>query len=118
MARSNGNSGFQCMECGKRFRSAITAERAIRNGCPGCGGVDIDIAVPEPKAAQVARNRAFTLKREPVLAEPTPQRAYDDRSDARFAQAMRDAEDESLESLEAADEILKRLLGGEIVTVY
>jgi hypothetical protein len=31
-----------CLECGRKFRSTAAAERAAMNGCPGCGGVDID----------------------------------------------------------------------------
>jgi len=38
---------FQCMECGKKFYSVNAAERATRNGCPKCNGVDIDIYVPK-----------------------------------------------------------------------
>src|SRR6266404_67524 len=36
---------FACMECGKKFYSAAAAERAAfgDNGCPSCGGSDIDI---------------------------------------------------------------------------
>ena len=35
---------FQCMECGRKFRTVKAAERACMNGCPKCGGVDIDLA--------------------------------------------------------------------------
>ena len=34
---------WACQECGKKFRSVAAAERASRNGCPKCGGCDIDI---------------------------------------------------------------------------
>jgi predicted nucleic acid-binding Zn-ribbon protein len=34
---------FKCMECGRKFRSVRAAERAASDGCPGCGGVDIDL---------------------------------------------------------------------------
>ena len=36
---------FQCMECGKNFYSTRAAERATfgDEGCPGCGGTDIDL---------------------------------------------------------------------------
>lgn len=36
---------FACMECGKRFYSVGAAERGSfgDDGCPGCGGSDIDI---------------------------------------------------------------------------
>lgn len=35
---------FKCMECGRKFRTVKAAERASYNGCPGCGGSDIDEA--------------------------------------------------------------------------
>jgi hypothetical protein len=35
---------FKCLECGRKFKTARAAERAASNGCPGCGGVDIDLA--------------------------------------------------------------------------
>lgn len=34
---------FLCQECGKKFYTTAAAERATNNGCPGCGGVDIDL---------------------------------------------------------------------------
>lgn len=42
---------FQCLECGKRF--AIKAAMcAAANGCPRCGGVDIELAedIVSPRA--------------------------------------------------------------------
>ncbi len=36
---------FKCMECGKKFRTVKAAERASFNGCPGCGGLDVDVDV-------------------------------------------------------------------------
>ena len=36
---------FACQECGRKFKTARAAERASRNGCPKCGGVDIDLDV-------------------------------------------------------------------------
>ncbi|MHB1424743.1 MAG: hypothetical protein ACYC3I_16355 [Gemmataceae bacterium] len=36
---------FVCLECGRKFRTANAAERVANNGCPGCGGVDIDLDV-------------------------------------------------------------------------
>ena len=38
-------SGFQCQECGRRFPTV----RAASNGCPGCGGVDIDLDGDQPR---------------------------------------------------------------------
>lgn len=47
---------FQCMECGKRFRTTRAAERASMNGCPKCGGVDIDLEpVNRPLTTKEAR---------------------------------------------------------------
>lgn len=34
---------FCCLECGHKFKTTKAAERAVNNGCPGCGGVDIDL---------------------------------------------------------------------------
>jgi hypothetical protein len=36
---------WKCLECGRRFRTVKAAERAANNGCPHCGGVDIDLDV-------------------------------------------------------------------------
>lgn len=37
---------WECMECGKLIKSYKVAQE----GCPKCGGVDIDEAEPKPKA--------------------------------------------------------------------
>lgn len=34
---------YACQECGKKFKTTKAAERASNNGCPKCGGVDIDL---------------------------------------------------------------------------
>ena len=34
---------FVCLECGEEFFSFKEVEEASLNGCPGCGGMDIDI---------------------------------------------------------------------------
>jgi hypothetical protein len=36
---------WKCLECGRKFPTTNAAERAANNGCPGCGGVDIDLDV-------------------------------------------------------------------------
>ncbi len=38
---------FECLECGKKFYTIKAAEKASygARGCPGCGGVDIDVYV-------------------------------------------------------------------------
>lgn len=38
-------SGWECMECGKKFRTIKAAEKATSVGCPKCGGCDIDLSV-------------------------------------------------------------------------
>jgi DNA-directed RNA polymerase subunit RPC12/RpoP len=39
------SSGFACMECGHKFRTIAAAQKAAfgDNGCPKCGGADIDL---------------------------------------------------------------------------
>lgn len=52
---------FECLECGKKFKTVAAAEKASMDGCPKCGGVDIDFstsyvpATPEPNAKASAR---------------------------------------------------------------
>ena len=43
---------YVCLECGKKFYTVKAAERAMNgdDGCPKCGGSDIDLYV-EPKLA-------------------------------------------------------------------
>lgn len=36
---------FKCQECGRKFKTEKAASRAANNGCPKCGGVDIDLDV-------------------------------------------------------------------------
>ena len=36
---------FRCMECSQKFYSVRSAELASYNGCPKCGGCDIDLNV-------------------------------------------------------------------------
>ena len=35
---------YACLECGKKFKTSKSAERAVNCGCPNCGGSDIDLA--------------------------------------------------------------------------
>ena len=41
-----GRWAWRCQECGRVFKTARAAERAMNgdHGCPGCGGSDIDVA--------------------------------------------------------------------------
>jgi len=34
---------FECMECGRQFATVRAARRAVDQGCPRCGGTDIDL---------------------------------------------------------------------------
>lgn len=34
---------FACQECGKKFNTTAAARRATNDGCPKCGGCDIDL---------------------------------------------------------------------------
>jgi hypothetical protein len=53
---------FACQECGRKFRTAGAAERAASDGCPGCGGVDIDLD-PDPPAPKRPACLALKLRR-------------------------------------------------------
>lgn len=55
---------YVCLECGKKFKSEKAAERATDDGCPKCGGTDIDLDVdlssgfqddPLPKYDRIGR---------------------------------------------------------------
>lgn len=60
---------FGCMECGKSFKTVQAAERASTNGCPKCGGVDIDyLLVDDPEAKTFSENLAKkTILNPPVI---------------------------------------------------
>ncbi len=36
---------YKCMECNRRFKTTRAAEKASYDGCPKCGGVDVDLDV-------------------------------------------------------------------------
>lgn len=40
---TGGSLGYKCLECGKKFKTVKAAQAAVNNGCPKCGGSDIDI---------------------------------------------------------------------------
>lgn len=41
---------YACQECGHKFRTTKAAERAANDGCPKCGGVDVDLDVEDQRA--------------------------------------------------------------------
>jgi DNA-directed RNA polymerase subunit RPC12/RpoP len=45
-------SGFSCMECGRKFKTLAGAEKAQSQGCPKCGGCDVDLT---PAKGEVAK---------------------------------------------------------------
>ena len=87
---------FKCQECGRKFKTVKAAERASHNGCPGCGGVDIDVDVrvrhpmaEYPPPPQVTRD--LTTMQHPThdmdggyyYSQPTPQDVADYNADQR-----------------------------------
>jgi predicted nucleic acid-binding Zn-ribbon protein len=44
---------FVCLECRKKFRTTAAARRAVDQGCPGCGGSDIDLDMNPTPARKV-----------------------------------------------------------------
>lgn len=51
---------FSCMECGHKFRTVRAAEKAFSQGCPKCGGSDIDLTPvkAKPKSKEYRDNFA------------------------------------------------------------
>ena len=43
--------GWRCQECGRTFRALKAAERAQSEGCPACGGCDVDFTMPAETGA-------------------------------------------------------------------
>ncbi len=41
---------YQCQDCGHKFRTIASAQRAAESdkGCPGCGGSDVDLGSKTP----------------------------------------------------------------------
>jgi Zn finger protein HypA/HybF involved in hydrogenase expression len=48
MLKKESKSGFHCQECGHGFATVKAAEKASYSddGCPKCGGSDIDLGRP------------------------------------------------------------------------
>jgi len=42
-----------CLECDRKFATTAAAEKAWRNGCPRCGGSDIDLYEPKPTQSRL-----------------------------------------------------------------
>lgn len=47
------SDSFYCQECGRKFKTVAAAEKAASEGCPKCGGVDIDEGAPKSEQADV-----------------------------------------------------------------
>lgn len=55
-------SGFECLECGYKFKTIKAAEKASYSdkGCPTCGGSDIDLVSPKSKGQdETAHYRSY-----------------------------------------------------------
>src|SRR5262249_20784568 len=66
-------SGFKCLECGRKFKTVRAAERASMNGCPKCGGVDIDLDVSPDHQRTIDRVEELLRKRQAARqTEPSP----------------------------------------------
>ena len=61
---------FSCQECGRKFKTTKAAERASRNGCPKCGGVDIDLAPPTDEQIERAYDKVYACLPEIEAAVP------------------------------------------------
>lgn len=73
---SSRNNAWQCLECGKKFASAASAERAANSdaGCPGCGGTDID-DVPENQNS-VTGTQVEVHKGRPIFKDENSNRYF------------------------------------------
>jgi predicted nucleic acid-binding Zn-ribbon protein len=51
---------WYCQECGRAFKTTKAAERALSEGCPKCGGCDVDCMPPQTEAerAEAAQRRS------------------------------------------------------------
>jgi predicted nucleic acid-binding Zn-ribbon protein len=58
---------YACLECGRKFRTTKAAEKAVNDGCPGCGGSDIDLDTSAP----ATRKAASRTRRTPTIAVRT-----------------------------------------------
>lgn len=52
---------FECQECGRKFKTVAAAERATNNGCPKCGGTDIDLPKTEEQRQREYLDRHTSL---------------------------------------------------------
>lgn len=62
---------FYCQECGHHFRTIAGAEKAMcgPDGCPKCGGSDIDQGEPEPRGDHPLGGMGFGIDYANDLAE-------------------------------------------------
>jgi hypothetical protein len=50
---------FRCQECGRKFKTARAAEKASFDGCPKCGGCDIDTDPAPDRHVELRKGRAL-----------------------------------------------------------
>ena len=53
VARKTRKALFICLECDRKFYSTRAAQKAAWNGCPGCGGSDIEASYLQAGCARV-----------------------------------------------------------------
>ena len=54
---------YACLECGRKFKTTKAAERAADQGCPKCGGCDIDL---DSRLAAIERRAVLTPVVRPI----------------------------------------------------
>jgi predicted RNA-binding Zn-ribbon protein involved in translation (DUF1610 family) len=62
---------FACQECGRKFKTTKAAKRAANNGCPKCGGVDIDL---DSQAREQVRKEIAQLNSVKIISVPVDNR--------------------------------------------
>jgi len=82
--------GYKCQECGRKFKTAKSAEWAFHNGCPKCNGCDIDI---DPDAGVVVAKtsvaKKVTVTKTVVVEKPAPTRAVEVKAEDGEAVTIR-----------------------------
>jgi predicted nucleic acid-binding Zn-ribbon protein len=86
---------WKCLECGRKFKTAKAAERAANNGCPKCGGVDVDDVPEEPTEADL--DYAYRVHGGSKVSGPPARKQPEDHYVIRDTQRGGYAEDNPIE---------------------
>ena len=57
---------YKCQECGKKFKTTKAAQKASNDGCPKCGGCDIDIDVEIKQEQQAPPKQQWPSPKGPI----------------------------------------------------